>query len=51
MYRLLIVDDEYHIREGLKLMVAESGLPVEGRDVAGEGEMGAEERGGGGECR
>ncbi|MBE0339412.1 helix-turn-helix domain-containing protein [Paenibacillus sp. 23TSA30-6] len=38
MYRLLIVDDEYHIREGLKLMVAESGLPVEVSDVAGDGE-------------
>ncbi|MFK4342747.1 MULTISPECIES: helix-turn-helix domain-containing protein [unclassified Paenibacillus] len=38
MYRLLIVDDEYHIREGLKLMVAESGLPVQVSDVAGDGE-------------
>ncbi|MEK5318721.1 response regulator [Paenibacillus sp. FSL L8-0644] len=38
MYRLLIVDDEYHIREGLKLMVAESGLSVEVSDVAGDGE-------------
>ncbi|MGQ3478128.1 response regulator [Paenibacillus sp. TY11] len=37
MYRLLIVDDEYHIREGLKLMVAESGLSVEVSDVAGDG--------------
>ncbi|WP_155252389.1 response regulator, partial [Paenibacillus polymyxa] len=37
MYRLLIVDDEYHIREGLKLMVAESGLSVEVSDVAEDG--------------
>ncbi|WP_068498284.1 response regulator [Paenibacillus kribbensis] len=38
MYRLLIVDDEYHIREGLKLMVSESGLSVEVSDVASDGE-------------
>ncbi|EHS59146.1 response regulator, partial [Paenibacillus sp. Aloe-11] len=38
MYRLLIVDDEYHIREGLQLMVAESGLSVEVSDVASDGE-------------
>ncbi|URJ61350.3 response regulator [Paenibacillus polymyxa] len=37
MYRLLIVDDEYHIREGLKLMVAESDLSVEVSDVAEDG--------------
>ncbi|KAF6565781.1 helix-turn-helix domain-containing protein [Paenibacillus sp. EKM202P] len=37
MYRLLIVDDEYHIREGLRLMVAESDLSVEVSDVAGDG--------------
>ncbi|MEC4567336.1 helix-turn-helix domain-containing protein [Paenibacillus sp. CMAA1739] len=37
MYRLLIVDDEYHIREGLRLMVAESSLSVEVSDVAGDG--------------
>ncbi|MDN4082391.1 response regulator [Paenibacillus polymyxa] len=37
MYRLLIVDDEYHIREGLRLMVAESGLSVEVSDMAEDG--------------
>ncbi|MGN8229601.1 response regulator [Paenibacillus polymyxa] len=37
MYWLLIVDDEYHIREGLKLMVAESSLSVEVSDVAEDG--------------
>ncbi|KAF6633238.1 response regulator [Paenibacillus sp. EKM208P] len=37
MHRLLIVDDEYHIREGLKLMVAESDLSVEVSDVAEDG--------------
>lgn len=38
MYRLLIVDDEYHIREGLKTMVAQSGLAVKVSAVASDGE-------------
>ncbi|MDP4095377.1 response regulator [Paenibacillus sp. P96] len=38
MYRLLIVDDEYHIREGLKRMVAQSGLSVKVCAMAGDGE-------------
>ena len=38
MHRLLIVDDEYYIREGLKIMLAEAGLPVA---VCAEAEDGA----------
>ncbi|MFB5760205.1 response regulator [Paenibacillus medicaginis] len=38
MYRLLIVDDEYHIREGLKRMVAQSGLSIKVSAMAGDGE-------------
>jgi two-component system response regulator YesN len=38
MYTLLIVDDEYHIREGLKHLVLQTGLPIEIAAVAEDGE-------------
>ncbi len=37
MHRLLIVDDEYYIREGLKHMLADAGLPVDICAEAGDG--------------
>ncbi|RKP54094.1 response regulator [Cohnella endophytica] len=38
MWRLLIVDDEYHIREGLKHQIAQTGLPIEAVGAAEDGE-------------
>ncbi|QJD87804.1 response regulator [Cohnella herbarum] len=38
MLRLLIVDDEFHIREGLKHLVAQTGLPIEIAAFAEDGE-------------
>lgn len=38
MRRLLIVDDEYHIREGLKHLIAQTGLPIEIVGTAEDGE-------------
>lgn len=37
MYRLLMVEDEYHIREGIRRMAAESGLPLLAIDEAEDG--------------
>ncbi|MFC4305138.1 response regulator [Cohnella boryungensis] len=38
MLRLLIVDDEFHIREGLRRLVVQTGLPIEVAAVAEDGE-------------
>ncbi len=38
MLRLLLVDDEYHIREGLKHQIAQTGLPIEIVGAAEDGE-------------
>lgn len=38
MFRLLIVDDEFHIREGLKHHVLQTGLPIEIIAAAEDGE-------------
>ncbi|QMV43671.1 response regulator [Cohnella cholangitidis] len=38
MFRLLIVDDEFHIREGLKHLVPQTGLPIEIAALAEDGE-------------